>query len=60
MSTNLRRAFLLGCFAITALAGPRTAVDLWKGLRGPYVDAPSMEVAAETAQDPIREADEVR
>ncbi len=60
MSAIQRRAFLLACLAITAFAGPKTAVDLWRGLRGPYIDGPGIQVAAENGPVVIVSEDETR
>lgn len=60
MRPKQRLAFLVGCLAITALAGPRSAANLWRGLRGPYVDAPKIEVAAEASTEWLEEEFEAR
>jgi len=60
MKPNQRRLFLLGCLAITALAGPRSAVNLWNGLRGPYADTPGMEVAGEVGTVHVDEQPKAR
>lgn len=58
MTRGARIAIIVGAIVISALSGPRSASDLWNGLRGPYVEPPVTRVAAELEREEALEPEQ--
>ena len=58
MSRGARIALIAGAVFFSALSGPRSVVNLWNGLRGPYANDPGTRVAAEVEDEVSTERDE--